>query len=428
MAIYGLIRAGSVCKMSNSLLVPLDHHHRAVVRACVVASAYLTTSAVVLLAVYVLRRLAPSHEAQIVLGFFFLASTISGLAPATVKAAALKGLIRPPDLYPLLAACAAKALLAVPVLAVVWRFADPSAPWALVFWLPLVCMAGFGATDLRALLDLRGRYAAAIWLKQGSLAGGLGLLTLLILAGVSPFWAIGISTLVRLAPLLALGWRLGRSSGEPARPLWDPGLISDGRWLELSGASVIAAISGSTDRVLGLHFLPAAAWATYYLIYEIGSKFWFVPYLISPIVFARRVGQATSVTFIRKAWALTAGLGLVFLIGVAALLTLPPSLKTPVVGGTPSLTIFAFGTAVVLASFTQIRIAELQGAGRARLATRIIAFSAAVSSIAFFIGVAAFGAPGLLVGWLVKSLVDFAAAMLGGRRGFGGRHRGCEAA
>jgi hypothetical protein len=98
------------------------------------------------------------------------------------------------------------------------------------------------------------------------------------------------------------------------------------------------------------------------------------------------------------------------------------------VGGTPSLTIFAFGTAVVLASFTQIRIAELQGAGRARLATRIIAFSAAVSSIAFFIGVAAFGAPGLLVGWLVKSLVDFAAAMLGGRRGFGGRHRGCEAA
>ncbi len=404
-------------QVSSSWLRQLSGHSRLGLRAAVVAGAYLTTSAVVLLSIYFLRRLAPSQEVQTVLGFFFLASLISGLDPATTKAAALADGALSLDPRPLLAASAVKALLAAPVLGIVWRFADPHAPWTLLLWLPLVCMAGFGATDLRSLLDLRGRHAAAIWLKQGSLAGGLALLAALVFSGLDPFWAIGISTLARLAPVAVLGWGLRPWDGATPGPLRILGQMRDVRWMEFSLASAIGALSGSTDRVLGLHFLPAAAWATYYLIYEAGSKFWFFPYLLGPIVFARRVAGAASAPFMRKAWRLTMGLGLAFLAGVAALLALPANLKAPIVGATPGLAILAFCAAVVLASFTQIRISELQARGQGRLATLIIGGGAVFSAIVFYIGVVTFGAPGLLVAWLVKSLAEFGAVMLGGRRG-----------
>jgi len=403
--------------MWDSLLLVVGRHNRLAVRATVVAVAYITASAVVLVAIYLLRRLTPSGEAQTVIGFFFIASLSSGLDPATVKAAALNRGVKTLNPRPLLAASGAKALLAAPALAILWRFADPHAPWSLLIWTPWVCLAGFWATDLRALLDLQGRHAAAIWLKQGSLAGGLGLLAALVIMGAAPFWAIGISTLVRVAPVLATARILERRSGASAPPLWTPGLMGDVRWVELAGASVIAAISGSTDRVLGLHFLPAASWATYYLIFEAGSKFWFVPYLLGPIVFARRAGQGRSAAFTRTAWRLTAGLGAVFLLMLTGVLIFAPQLATPITGTTPRRAILAFGVAVVLASFSQIKIADIQGEGRARLATLIIAGSAVLSTVAFCIGVKTYGATGLLFAWLVKSTVELTAATLGARRG-----------
>ena len=390
----------------------------------VLAGAYLATSLISLAVIITLRRAAAPELLQSVLGFVFIAGLAAGLEPATVKASALlKG--RGDDAAPpaavgaCLAVSALKGALASPILALIWRFADPHIPALTLAWLPAVCIAGFMATDLRVFFDLEGRHARAVWLKQGSLSGGLVMLASLVLLGVSLFWAIGVSTLARLVVVgIAALATLSRSKAA-ARPLWSDArrLLGDVRWMELAAASVIAAISGGTDRVVGLRYLPAAEWGSYYLLYEVFSKFWFIPYVLSPVIFARRAGGEESGGFIRGAWGLIAVTGALFLAGVAGALTLAPSLVQRFIGMSLPAPILAFAAAVVISSFTQLRLAELQGSGAARRVVVVMGASAMVSAVLFFVFVRQFGATGLLFAWLIKSLVDFAATMVGGRRG-----------
>ncbi|MDQ2861374.1 MAG: hypothetical protein M3T55_11770 [Pseudomonadota bacterium] len=172
------------------------------VRSAVAIGAYLVTALVAAAAILALRQAIPPAALRGALGFFFIAAISAGLEPATVKAAVLRGGARGAIVRPWAPAAqvaiAVKALAASPFLALRWRFADPHVPLADLIWLPAVALAGFAATELRVLLDIEGRHAAAIWLKQGSMAGGLGVLAVLIGAGVPLFWAIGVSTAGRL--------------------------------------------------------------------------------------------------------------------------------------------------------------------------------------------------------------------------------------
>ncbi len=384
--------------------------------------AYLVTALVAVVAILLLRRAISPAALQSALGFFFIAAIAAGLEPATVKAALLRGgpreSIAEAGAPVYLLAGTVKALAASPFLAILWRFADPRIPLADLLWLPAVALAGFAATDMRVLFDIEGRHAAAIWLKQGSLAGGLAVLAVLIGAGVPLFWAIGVSTAGRLGLTVWAVVSLPKGAA-PASLGRMKSLLGDVRWMELAAASVIAAASGSTDRVLALRYLPAATYASYYLIYELFSRFWLLPYLLTPILFARLAAGQESRVFIRRAWMGTAWAGAVFVAAVAGLWLAAPERLTRLAGASFGPFPVAFAAAVAIGALTQLRIAELQGRGAARRASVIVGLCAIFSAVVFFVLVRRMGASGLTLAWLVKSGVELAATTVGGRPGVG---------
>ena len=394
-------------------------------RAVFTAGAYLLAAVVVVVTFIALKGRVDPRLLQGLLGYFFIASMSAGLEPGTIKAAALAGANgsagRDIDVAAALAASALKGIVAAPILALVWRFADPHIDAAVLIWTPGLCVAGFAATDLRVWLDLDGRHAAAIWLKQGGLAGGLAIVAALVWLGAPLAVAIGVSTVARLALAATAGvWiaagrghdKAGSRASMRSRII---GLFADHRWLEFAGVSLVAAISGGADRVFGLRYLTAEAWAGYYLIYEVFSKFWFIPYLLGPILFARRVAEGPRSPFTREAWRLTAGAGLIFVVGVVGLVVVAPHLPISGLHLPLGMATVAFAAAVVINSFVQLRTVELQGAGASRRVLAATGLCAAASGALFFLGARALGAPGLMGAWLIKSAIEFFALSLAKR-------------
>lgn len=398
------------------------------VRAAWAVGAYLVTALVAAAAIVILRRVISPAALRSLLGFIFIAAIAAGLEPATVKAAALRGGAddagRDGGIWAVgapawLGVGAVKALAVSPLLAVLWRFADPHVSLVDLAWLPAVALAGFAATDQRVLLDIQGRHTAAIWLKQGSLAGGLAGLTALAWAGVPVFWAIGASTAGRLALVAwAAAWTRGAAPVSLARM---KALLGDIRWVELAAASLVAALGGSIDRVLALRYLPAAAYPAYYLLYEVFSRFWLAPYLLTPILFARLAAGQESGAFIRRAWLATGAAGALFVAAMAGFCLAAPQALGRLVGASFGLFPVAFAAAVAIGALTQLRIAELQGLGAARRAAVIVGLCAAFAALVFFVFVRRMGAEGLMVAWLIKSVVELAAAMVGGSGGLAGK-------
>ncbi len=384
-------------------------------RGLVVATAYLSTSAITLAVLFVFARHGDAALLRSVLAAQFIASLASGLEPATAKALALEGLglgSLAASRSTVLKVSGLKALVASPLLAIVWRLSDPAAGWPLLACTPFVCIAGFVATDLRVLFDLEGRHAEAIWIKQGSLGGGLVVVAVLAAGGVSMPLALGVASVARIAFTLGVA-RTGFAGPRDAANMSLGAMMRDPRWMSLAGASVVAAIGGSADRVFGLRYLSADAWAGYYALYEVFSKFWFIPYVMAPIVFARAAAGRDSATVSRLAWRLTAAAGAVFVIGIGAALLVAPGLPVRLLGsrldaGIPPLAIVAFAAAVAIGSLAQLRIAVLQGEGAAHRSFAIMAISAAVTTVLFYGVARSSGAAGLLYAWLAKSLIDLA--------------------
>ncbi len=283
-------------------------------RAAAVTGAYVAATAVMLLAVIVLRGMVAPALLRNVLGLIFLTSLSAGLEPGTIKAAALgEAGVEGADLVAYLAVGAMKGALASPLLAIIWRLADPTIPFSILAWTPLITIAGFWATDMRVLLDVRGRHTLAVGLKQGSLAGGVAIMGLLVALRTPLIWAVGVSTLARLALPLLVAALFRRAPRD--RPVWREArrLLGDKRWIDLAAVSVIAAVGGSVDRVIGLRLLSPTDYGAYYLIYELLTKFWLIPFVLGPIVFARRASGEQSDSLVRGAWGLTAAAGAAFL-------------------------------------------------------------------------------------------------------------------
>ncbi len=379
------------------------------VRAVVVAGAYLATALAVLTVVVILRgRLSPD-TLRAVLGFYFVSALAAGLEPATVKAAVLESGRAPANLVGVLAAGAVKSVAAAPVLALVWWFADPRTPPAMLLLSPLMAVAGFWATDLRVVLDLRGRHAAAIWLKQGSLAGGFLLLAAMVGAGIPLFLSAVTASLGRLVPPVLIAarsavgdWRVGA-------------FLRQARWPELAGISAVAAAGGSVDRVLALRYLTAADYAGYLVVYEVFSRFWLIPYLVAPILFARLAAGDASRALVSRAWLATSTMCALFVAAVSGVALSAPALAARLLGppfGPPAI---AFAAAIAVGALTQLRMAQMQAAGAVRTALLVTMFGALVAGLSFFVGVRALGLSGLYWAWLVKSVIEFAAANNGGR-------------
>lgn len=96
----------------------------------------------------------------------------------------------------------------------------------------LLCVAGFAITDLRVLFDLNDRHALAIWIKQGSLGGGL--IILAALAGMGTPLPAAVATVARLALVVVLV-RGDKNTPSTSRRASVTALLRDPRWLSLAG-------------------------------------------------------------------------------------------------------------------------------------------------------------------------------------------------
>ena len=382
------------------------------IRAGTVAGAYLASGLTVMLMVVALRQTLPPPTLRELLGFYFIAALASGLDPGTAKALFV-GESREAGLWMVLGASALKALVVAPVLGLVWRFAAPGLSLAILLTTPLVVIAGFWATDVRVLLDLRGRHATAVWLKQGSLAAGFVLAAILVGYGIPMLWAVLISSVARICLPVLAGWtdRLPSTTARSAI-----GLLSNTPWIAFAGVSVLGAAGGSIDRVVALRWLPAASYSGYYLLYELFSRFWLLPYLITPILFARIAAGQGGGVFAAWSWRFTWFAGSAFVVGVSGVALVAPGLLHRFLGVNFGLPTVAFAGAIAIGALTQLRVAELQAAGGARHALLATLAGTLVAVVAFGFGVRQMGVDGLLWAWLLKSAVEFTIAMVGGLR------------
>jgi hypothetical protein len=384
------------------------------IRLAGAALAYGTTAVVQLGALFLLNRLVPTTEIPLVLQFLFFTQLLAGLEPGTAKAMLLKrdrgsDLLLP--LMGLLQVPLIKAVVVTPLIGIGWTIMSHGDIrwWLIAIWVPLLSGVGFATAELRTAFDAHGRYGQAIWLKQGGLTLGTIALVGFILGGLQWELAASLSIVVRMA-WLTLMFFAGR---DVVRPRCDNDELfgnhwRDSRWIDFASASVLAALSGSIDRIVAFQFLGPQDVASYVLIYELFSKIWLLPYVLGPMIFAERATGKDGARLFRLGVILVVGTGASLLAITAFSLTAMPELVWEFFGQPLSLwPTLAFALALVLAALTQLGLPLLQGSGGTRAATTILLVGVVTTLPIFWWSASSFGLNGLLVAWLVKSILEF---------------------
>ncbi len=391
-------------RKATELAVPL------VRRGGPVLFAYLTTSLVLVVVIALLSRALGPDRVQAVLLYVFIATLAAGIEPGTAKAA----LIRHRNAEGIFAMTGAmyrvsvvKAVVLSPLFAGVWWLSQhqPAAPPEGIWLTPLVVSLGFVATDLRVALDARGRHAAAIWLKQGSLMLAIAVAAAVHAAGADLTLAIGIACVARLLWTAAFVCAAGTPVIDKTAPPISLA-IRDKAWRDLLLASVLGAVAGSVDRFVAFRMLSPEQANAYVLVYEILTKFWLLPYLMVPIIFVSSRRDAQSHRFVKMSYLLIGFAAVPFLLFAAALPLLPLAVMRA--AAFDASTILVFAAAVVVNSFSMLMSGQLQGAGNTRGATISTTGGLMVAAVAFPLFVHFLGIAGIFWAWLVKSSLECA--------------------
>jgi O-antigen/teichoic acid export membrane protein len=391
-------------------------------RAATVTSSYLVTALITLGVIVALRKMLAPREMIGVLSFIFVYGIAAGIDPGTVKQLLIKQGGAPEStrlpLFGVLIATGAKAAALSPLLALTWYLAQPGGfgLGGICLWAPLIAILGFVTTDVRSVFDVNGRYAMAIWLKQGSIATGLISLALALAAGMSFPGSIALVLLARLL-WLALFLYAGRDYFQRGRVSHShiAGELSERCWFDILLVSVFGAISGSLDRVIAFRYLSAGECSDYYMVYEVISKFWLVSYLLSPVVFARRIKLRNQSVFLATAIRCI-GISGGVLIGasILAVTALSGQISAWVgIGLNPHAAgVVLFSVAIVLTGFSQVFAADIQGFGETSALLKVSLLVTALSACCFYLTASSWGLNGLYGGWLARGVLEL--AMLAG--------------
>ena len=378
--------------------------------------AYLATALMLFVIFQWLRYQIPANVLQDILSFFFISAVASGIEPGTAKAYLLAQNASVDKvnigLLSMLTVNTIKAILASPFFALVWFVTNSGDTNVLLYiaWTPILVIIGFITTDLRVIIDADGRYAHAVWLKQGSLSLGMLVLASAYMAGMSLDDAIAAALAIRLLWLLVFllleRHHFGRSMSSIIGPLVS---VDQRRWLDLSLTSVLAALSGSIDRILAFRYLPAEEASSFFVISELLTKFWLLPYVFGPIVFAKWVTGAGGKSFTRGAHVVIITAGATFVLVVALAVYVYPQYMRNVLGEAFDVYgIVLFSMAIVIVSTSQIIVAELQGRGHSKEVTRAGILMTLLAIPLFYIFIQVFMLHGLYLAWVIKTVIECA--------------------
>ena len=389
-------------------------------RAMILTFAYISTATLLVVVLMYLKEILLPASLQAVLAYIFISSTAAGIEPGTAKAQYLLENSNTEELrfkFPgLFISAAGKAVLLSPILVAVWFLTNSSGldKSSVILCAPIVLAIGFMTTEMRFVLDINGRYASAIWLKQGSLSIGLLCLAVALVSGQSLLAAIAFSLVMRLIWLMA--FLAGGKQYLEAAPAIHKSLLikcmDGGHWIQLVLTSVLGAVGGSMDRIVALRYLDVSDANGYYITYEILSKFWLVSYLLAPVVFSKRARYKDHSRFVVFAAFVISGIGIVFVATVALVSTFWPQLMAYIANGVKANSgVSLFAGAIVLNSLSMILNADLQGMGRTKAVTTITFLGMLVSGISFYALTSYAALYGLYLAWLIKGAFELALAL-----------------
>ncbi len=378
--------------------------------------AYLLTALVLFVAFQWLRYQISATVLQDVLSFFFISAVASGIEPGTTKAHLLAQNARVDKvnigLMSMLIVNTIKALLASPFFALVWFATNSGDTNVLLYiaWTPILVIIGFITTDLRVLVDVGERYTHAVWLKQGSLSLGMLVLASAYIAGMSLDAAIGVALFTRLLWLVVFLLLERHHFGPTGTSVIEPLIrVEQRRWLDLALTSVLAALSGSIDRILAFRYLPAAEASSFFVISELLTKFWLLPYVLGPIVFAKWATGADGKSFTRGAHNIIVAVGVTFVTIVAFAVYIYPHYIRNILGEAFDVYgIVLFSMAIVIVSSSQILAAELQGRGLAKQVVNVFLLITILSVPLFYFCIQIFSLQGLYSAWVIKTTIECA--------------------
>lgn len=374
---------------------------------------YATTLVVVFVSIYLLRGYAADATTSAVLSFYFISALTAGIEPGQAKSEMIEN--RPGNGSAVtkvtISTAVIKAALCTPLVALLWWYTSGSS--IPIFWNILLSFlaasSGFVTSEYRVHIDVSGRFTKAIWLKQGSLSIAM------IGAVIFSLLQMSIVTTLLLASLLRIGWLILFSKGEVSSYILPDGsdlsvidrLRSTG-WLRLFLISLMAAMSGSIDRIVALRLLSPQDAATYILIFEFMSKIWLFPYILSPILFAQRIRTGNG----RAAWqAVYINTGLLVGGGVIMGLSAIPVSSIYTYFGIDILVLFTLYAAFAVCSIVQLLFADVQASGHSRAILKLSFATLVFSLPLFFFFTHTQAMLGIAVAWLVKSVFELTATL-----------------
>lgn len=384
------------------------------IRAAPIFVSYLIASAVLLVSIWALNSRIDANLLQSFLVFVLVNTIAAGLEPGTAKAWLLtRPQLEEASSIGMLAASAFKAMLISLPLAFIWYFSEGSGRVPIEITVtPLLAILGFAATDLRVILDSQGRHVAAIWLKQGSLSLAIAISAISLALGHDLFIGILASCLARLV-WTVLFWKLSGTSSQTRESFSTH--IFHFKWMQFLLASCIGALSASIDRIIALRILEPKHASSYMISYEVLTKFWLFPYLLTPLLFVQAINHGPYNKSTKFSYIILACAGIPFLIFSAVIPLLPLEIFQQ--SQLASWGLFIFALAILITAFNQILSIELQASGAAASATNSAVVGLISAAIAFPLLLTYAGVNGLFFAWLLKSLAEGAVLMAGTIKG-----------
>ena len=375
-------------------------------------SAYSATAVILVASLAYASKHLSSTTLSTFLSLVFLTSLTSGLEIGTAKHVLHSDhnlpFARSPNLSFIAEAAKIGVVTSVPIAIILHLQGNiPAKPATLLLVAILVAIPGYLSTELKVFLDARGFHLRGILIKQAGLC----------LAFISYIICFAFAKRVEYASLAACALRMlliltvlsTSIDGLKIRSFADSQSFfsrsSSLPIMKFMVASILTCLSGSIDRIIALNVLSPLSASSYFAVFEVLSKFWLLPYIISPIVYSKTATKKAISGYLRDALFLIAITGLLYIfLSVAASAVLRhmflPLQRIEI------LSIFLMSTAIVISSFTQIILSYVQALGRHRIVLSTIVISMVSSCILFPLCYYLFGLSGFYSAWLMKSTAE----------------------
>ena len=374
-------------------------------------SAYSATASILVASLAYASKHLSSTTLSIFLSLVFLTSLTSGLEIGTAKHVLHSDhnlpFARSPNLSFIAEAAKIGVITSVPIAIILHLQGNiPAKPATLLLVAVLVAVPGYLSTELKVFLDARGFHLRGILIKQAGLC----------LAYISYIICFAFADRIEYASLVACVLRMllilavlsTAIDGLSIRCLADSqSFFSSSSSLSIMKfmvASIFTCLSGSVDRIIALNVLSPLSASSYFAVFEVLSKFWLLPYIISPIVYSKTATNKAITGYLRDASFLIAVTGLLYIFSsVVASAALRHLIPLPRI---QTLSIFLMTTAIVISSFTQVFLSYVQALGKHRIVLSTISISMLSSCIFFPLCYYMFGLSGFYLAWLVKSTAE----------------------